>query len=166
MNKQELLNKMSIKERELNNLEYEYNKQIEGEKEAVLKSKSSNMNKTLYLLGFEFESSSERTKEYLEFHRIFKKEFKELLKPYIKEILIDKPNHFDINGFFKLNDNRVYNFFISDLRWFKDLMTIRIAKDFKDYNGGSNHNIVIDKDFSISLLNYLERQKHFDKVGE
>ena len=148
----QLINK---KERELNNLRDKYDKEIQLEKEKVLKSKGDNLKKSLYLLSFDFESSSQRTPQYLEFHRTFKREFKELLKPYVKEIEISKPNHFDISGFFKLNDDRIYYFSLSDLRWSKDSLLIRIAKDFKDYTGGSNNNITLNENFVNNLLNFL-----------
>jgi len=152
----ELKKQIEQKERELNNLKDGYNKEIESEKKKVLKSKLDNLEKSLYLLSFDFESSTQRTPQYLEFHRTFKREFKALLKPYIKEIEIGKPNHFDVTGFFKLNDDRIYYFSISDLRWSKDSLLIRTAKDFKDYTGGSNNNITLNKDFVNNLLKFLE----------
>jgi len=147
------------KERELNNLKDEYDKEMEIERKKILKSKLETMEKSLYLLNQEFESSGQRTPQYLEFHRTFKREFKALLKPYIKEIEIDKPNHFDISGFFKLNDDRIYYFSLSDLRWDKDSLLIRTAKDFKDYTGGSNNDITLNEDFVNNLLNFLGVKK-------
>jgi hypothetical protein len=151
----ELTQQITQKEQELNNLKEQYNTEITAEKEKVLKSKSEGMTKTLYLLSFDFESSTTRTPQYLEFCRVFKKEFKAVLKPYCKEILIHKPNHFDISGFFKLNDDRIFYFSISDLRWSKENMLIRTAENFKDYSGGSNNNINLDKNFKDNLFNFL-----------
>ena len=113
------------------------------------------MKETIKQLKQEFISSGEKTQQYLNFHRLFKKEFKKLLNSYCKEILISKPNHFDISGFFKLNDDKIYYFSISDLRWSKDTMLIRTAKDFKDYTGGSNNFIKLDNGFKENLLNFL-----------
>ncbi len=113
------------------------------------------MDTTLKELNQEFVSSSSQTHQYLEFHKLFKKEFKKFLKPYCKEILISKPNHFNINGFFKLNNDKIYYFSISDLRWSKDKILIRTAKDFKDYTGGGNNFINLDLNFKNNLLNYL-----------
>ena len=143
---QELVTQIEQKRRELNNLEYQYEKLQEEEKTKVLKSKSEGFKKSFYLLGFEFESSSCRTPQYLEFHRTFKSEFKRFLKGLgVTEIEIGKPNHFDISGFFKYRE-QVYYFSISDLRWSKDSMLIRTAKDFKDYSGGSNDFISLDSE--------------------
>ena len=46
------------------------------------------MEKTLKELKQEFTSSSSRTKQYIDFHRLFKREFKAILKEHIKEIKI------------------------------------------------------------------------------
>ena len=113
------------------------------------------MEKTLFLLGFNFYSDSVRTPQYLEFHRTFKREFKALLKGKVKRIEVIKPNHFDVSGFFELNDNRIYYFDISDLRYSKKEMLIRTAKDFKDYTGGANNFIKLDNDFMQNFFNYL-----------
>jgi len=155
MNIEEISELIKQKEQELNNLKEQYDKKIKQEKAKVLKSKSGNMEKSIYLLGFEFESSAGRTEQYLEFHRVFRTEFKKLLKPYTKKILIDEPNHFDISGFFELNDGRVFYFSIEDLRWDKEYMLIRTAKDFKDYTGGSNNFIKLDKNFTDNLFKFL-----------
>ena len=152
INKQDIKNLIITKQQELNNLQEQYNQEVEKEKTAVLKTKG--FDKVLYLLSFEFESSTTHTAQYLEFYKIFKKEFKVVLKPYCKEILINK-NHFYISGFFRLNDNRVYYFSIGDLRLNKDNLLIRTAKDFKDYSGGSNNYISLNENFINNLIKYL-----------
>ena len=127
----ELISQISIKQRELLNLQCSYDEQIEQQKAQVLKAKSKgNMEKSLYLHGFDFESSSCRTPQYLEFHRTFKRELTQVLKPYCSRIEISKPNHFDVTGFFQLHSGEIYYFNLGDLRWSKDLMLIRTAKDF------------------------------------
>ena len=126
--------------------------------------KTDGFDKVIYLLNCEFESSSQRTPEYLRAHRTFKREFSKILKPICKEILISKPNHFDISGFFKLNDDRIYYFSIGDLRNDKTFL-IRIAKDFKDYTGGSNNFLSLDESFINNLLRKLDDWKSFDKVN-
>jgi len=151
----ELIQQIKQKEVELDNLKEQYNQGIERERIAVLNSKSQGMVKSLYLLGFTFESSCGDTEQYLKFHRVFKRDFTALLKPYIKEIKIGKPNHFDISGFIKMNNDNIYWFRIEDLRWSKDSMLIRTAKDFNDYSGGSNSYIKLNKDFEGTLLSYL-----------
>jgi len=161
---QELLNKIQDKERELLNLTSQLEDFKQKEKESILKTKG--FNKVLYLLNQEFESSSQRTPQYLEFHKTFKREFTNILKDYCNKIEISKPNHFDISGFFELKDKRIYYFSLSDLRWSKDSLLIRTAKGFKDYTGGSNHDISLDLNFIENLLSYLERNKHFDSVKD
>ena len=129
---------INAKQRELSRLENVYDLVIEEEKKKVLEAKSKGMEKTKYLLSFEFKSSCGRTAQYLEFHRVFKREFTALLNPFCKRIEISKPNHFDVNGFFETNAGLIYWFSLSDLRWDKTFL-IRTAKDFKDYTGGSNN---------------------------
>ena len=158
-----LTEQINKKQRELNELESRYNLEIEAERQQVLKAKSIGMDKSLYLLGFDFEYGHEL--QYREFHRVFKRELTNLLKPYTIKIDIHKPNCFDITGFFQLKDNRIYYFSLGDLRWDKNLLLIRTAKDFKDYTGGSNNNIIMDKDFAKNLIDYLNRMVKFDEVS-
>jgi len=114
------------------------------------------MEKTLKAIKQEFISSSQKTEQYKSFHRLFSREFKKFLKPYCKDILIHKTNHFGISGFFKLNNNKIYYFSISDLRWSKDNMLIRTAENFKDYSGGGNNFIPLNENFKENLLRYLK----------
>ena len=162
MNEQELTQQISIKERELLNLNSQLEDLKQKEEDKILKT--DGFDKVIYLLNCEFESSSQRTPEYLKAHRTFKREFSKILKPICKEILISKPNHFDITGFFKLNDDRIYYFSIGDLRNDKTFL-IRIAEDFKDYTGGSNNFLSLDESFINNLLNKLDSWKDFDKVN-
>ena len=91
----------------------------------------------------DFENSSSRIPEYLAWYRLFKREFTAFLKERgITEISFGKPNHFDMSGFFR-KENQAYYFSIGDLRGFKDDMLIRTAKDFKDYTGGTNQSILL-----------------------
>ena len=154
--KEQLLQQITTKEQELDSIREKYQEEITKERTNILKSKSKGISKSLYLLGFDFESSSARTPQYLEFHRIFKKEFTAILKPYTEEILIHKPNHFDISGFFKLKDGEIYYFSIGDLRWDKGVMLIRTAENYKDYTGGSNNFIAVNEDFVTNLLKYIK----------
>lgn len=152
----ELMPIILAKEQELNQLKAEYNAVIDVEKEKVLNSKGKPMSKSLYLLGFEFESSSQRTPQYLEFHKVFKRELTNLLQPHIQKIEFSKPNHFDATSFFQMKDGRIFYFSLSDLRWFKDSLMIRTAKDFKDYTGGTNHNIKLNEEFPQKLIQAIE----------
>ena len=158
---QELLQKISEKERELNNLNSELEDLREKAKAEIMKGKG--FDKVIWLLNQEFESSSQRTPQYLEAHRTFKREFSKILNPICKKIEISKPNHFDITGFFQLEDDRIYYFSVGDLRWDK-VFLIRIAKDFKDYTGGSNNFLTLDNNFIDNLLKSLDRWKNYDRV--
>ena len=101
------------------------------------------MKNVLKLTQSHFESSSGRTPEYLSWHRKFKNAFKKFLTARgITDIEIGKPNHFDMSGFFTVKGQAWY-FSISDLRWFKDAMLVRTAKDYKDYSGGMNHYVTL-----------------------
>jgi len=133
-------------EEKLRTLRAQYNEVIREERKQVLgQKKSKPMSKTKYLLGFRFASSSQRTKQYLEFHRIFKLEFGRLLKPFISEIKFSKPNHFDVTGFFKLLNGQIYYFSLGDLRWNGDSLLYRTAQSFEDYGGGSNQYIAMSE---------------------
>lgn len=97
------------------------------------------MKKALTKTGGEFESSSGRTPEYLEWHRLFKREFTKFLKDEgITEISIGKPNHFDMYGFFTDQRGQPWYFSVGDIRWSKDNMMVRTARDYKDFTGGRN----------------------------
>jgi hypothetical protein len=103
----------------------------------------------------EFESSSQQTSEYLAWFKLFKKEFTALLVSYFcvekKDILIGKPNHFDMSGFFKYWNQWIY-FSISDLRWSKDSMLI-------SYIGGTNCYVTLsDRNKFISGLDRFLKQ--------
>ena len=108
------------------------------------------MDKTIYQgLTQKFESSSGRTPQYLAFHRLFKREFTAYLKECgAREIQFSKPNHFDATGFFTINDQPYY-FSLSDLRWSKDTLLIRTAKDYRDYHGGTNQFVRLDSIYSF-----------------
>lgn len=105
------------------------------------------MKKSLVLFNQEFESSSQRTPQYKEFHRTFKREFTKALGQIgCRDIKIHAPNHFDVTGFFTAPDGQMWYFSIGDLRWNKERMLIRTAKHDKDWTGGCNQYIRIDED--------------------
>lgn len=102
------------------------------------------MEKALKETQKDFESSSQRTPEYLQWHRLFKKEFTSFLKERKAEnIDIGNPNHFDMSGFFDM-EKQIYYFSVGDLRWDKAAMLVRTAETHKDYTGGSNCFISLD----------------------
>ena len=79
MEEQELIQQISIKERELLNLNSQLEDLNKKEEDKILKT--DGFDKVIYLLNCEFESSSQRTPEYLKAHRTFKREFSKILKP-------------------------------------------------------------------------------------
>lgn len=91
-------------------------------------------------IGYEFESSSELTKEFSLFARDIKKHIKEVL-PHGSELVNWNRGHFEVCGFIKRGDKFVY-FSISDVRYWQDNwnvnILVRTAKHEKDYTGGSN----------------------------
>ncbi len=96
------------------------------------------MKNAISLTHLEYESSSERTPEYLHWHRTFKREFSKFLTQHgALNIKIAKPNHFDMHGFFTRGSQHWY-FSIGDLRGFKDNMLIRTVRDDRDFTGGPN----------------------------
>ena len=92
----------------------------------------------------EFESSSGLTPEFAEFSKVFKREFKKLLKGFGCEKIEIGRGHFELSGFFELPDGRIYYFSIGDVRWDKESMLVRTAKDFEDYTGRSNCYVKLD----------------------
>jgi hypothetical protein len=60
------------------------------------------------------------------------------------DIQIGKPNHFDMSGFFTLN-GQMWWFRIEDLRWSKQNMLIRTVQSYKDYCGGFNKYVPLDR---------------------
>jgi hypothetical protein len=118
----------------------------------------------------DFESSSQQTPQYLAWFKLFKKEFTALLVGHFcvakEDILIGKPNHFDMSGFFKYWNQWIY-FSIGDLRWSKDSMLIRTAKHEKDYTGGTNCWITLSGgDRFISGLDRFLKQIQKNQKGE
>ena len=89
-----------------------------------------------------FESSSGRTPQYLEWFRLFKREFTKFLTTEgLINIEISKPNHFDMHGFFTDQRGQAWNFSVSDLRWSKENMLVRTATSYKDFTGGRNQSV-------------------------
>ena len=112
-------------------------------KEDIFKKASKHW---LDLVNVEYESSSQRTPQYLKMCQVFKKQFSKLLRDNfeVKKIEINKPNHFDLGGFFELENGEKFNFFIGDLRWNKSFI-IRSVQSFTDFTGGNNREIPMDQ---------------------
>jgi hypothetical protein len=95
------------------------------------------MKQTIAMARQDFFSSSTETQQFKAFYQQFKKDFTALLKPITNRIEIGK-GHFYVSGFFELTNGQIWYFNWGDMRWSKDNMMLRRAKDFKDYTGGSN----------------------------
>ena len=109
------------------------------------------MKKTLALLQKGFESSSQKTPEFIAFCRVFKSEFSKVLKELGCTDAVFSNGHFCVSGFFKNKKGNTYYFSLSDVRWMMAMpgtskfnILYRTAKDYKDYHGGSNRFIDID----------------------
>lgn len=114
------------------------------------------MKKAIKATQADFESSSSHTPEYLSWHRLFKREFSAFLTGKgASNIVVGKPNHFDMSGFFTLG-NTIWYFSISDLRGFKDTMLLRTAKHYKDYSGGRNQYVCLKHDESTFTRQFDE----------
>jgi hypothetical protein len=112
------------------------------------------MIKALEATQAEFESSSGRTPEYLAWHRLFKREFtKFLTERGATAIKIGKPNHFDMSGFFTMG-LQVWYFSVGDLRGFKDNMLVRTAKHDRDFTGGQNQYVPLNRGDYVFEANF------------
>ncbi len=107
------------------------------------------MNKTLYLLHKGFESSSEKTPEFVAFTKTFKAEFRSVLKMMECQNITFSIGHFYISGFFDDANGQLWYFSIGDVRWMSDMtLLVRTAQHRKDYTGGTNR---------YALLNNLQQ---------
>jgi len=88
-----------------------------------------------------FESSCEKTPEFLAFAKDFKKEVKKKAEENGFKLIAVNTGHFYLSGFLQKNDKFVY-FSSSNIRLFpnewRDNLLIRTAKNVKDYTGGQN----------------------------
>jgi len=134
------------------------------------------MKKALAATQKDFESASYRTPEYLAWHRLFKREFTKFLAGKgATNIQIGKPNHFDMSGFFTLC-NQPWYFRIEDIRWSKDSMLIRTARDYKDFTGGRNQSILLQSEESftddfngaclLDILTDMENERRIRLIGK
>lgn len=112
------------------------------------------MEKTLSLLRGGFESSSTKTKEFVSFCKVFKKEFKiELEKIKATNVKISI-GHFYLSGYFTDNKNRIFYYLFSDVRNFSFQnnynILIRNANSCQDFLGGTNKFLKIEKDMFLN----------------
>ena len=93
-------------------------------------------------IGNQFESSTGKTPEFMQFIRDIKKHLKGIAG--LEYELIFSVGHFYFSGFFKNKATGKYAYFYSsDVRyfpdaWYNDLL-VRTAQHDKDFTGGSNH---------------------------
>ncbi len=113
------------------------------------------MKKSLKMLLAGFESSCSLTPEFAQFFRTFKSEFTKELKSIDATNIVFSRGHFYLSGFFTLN-NQAWYFYLSDVRSMdyglknhpescRSKLLYRTAKDYKDYTGGQNRYVVIEK---------------------
>lgn len=121
--------------------------------------------KFINLLDKEFMSTSYETDEFREFVSAFQSDIKKILKPYMKKIEFHK-GHFDVSCMVQLLNNQIWYLSLGDIRWDKGTMLVRTAEHFKDWTGGSNGFVTVDKNFKTNLLNHLrvDRLEGIEKV--
>lgn len=113
------------------------------------------MKKSVQLLEAGFESSSGKTPEFLNFVKVFKREFTKELQSIGATNIKFSVGHFYISGFFTTNEGNIYYFSVPDVRDYSYCaatnpnscmckLLYRTAKDYKDYTGGMNQYVSIE----------------------
>ena len=108
-----------------------------------------------------FESSSVTTPQFKKFVRQFRNDMKNLLETYGAHGVEIDAGHFYISGFFTAENGQIWYISLSDVRWMIGgmRMLIRTAESYKDYTGGSNGFIELDRDFDENLLKVISRTR-------
>jgi len=104
-----------------------------------------------------FTSSSGPTPQFIQFCNLFRRDFKLYLEQRFQATKIDvHRGHFELSGFFTVPEyhgdehpgysecimpEQIWYFSIGDIRWNKQTMLLRTAKDYKDYTGGRNQEV-------------------------
>ncbi len=92
-------------------------------------------------IGYEFESSSGLTQEFVNFVKDFKKAVISQLPEGYKLVSFSR-GHFYVSGFIQNSAGKYVYFSIRDVRFFKNAwctnILIRTAKNDKDFTGGAN----------------------------
>ncbi len=100
------------------------------------------------LLNTEFESSSTKTKQFMDFVKLFKSEFKKEFQKINASGIEFHVGHFYISGFFEVN-GKLFYFSLSDVRGmnYQDSVSLlyRTAQHRKDWTGGSNQYVTIEE---------------------
>ena len=116
------------------------------------------MKDTIRLLKQGFESSTGTTPEFRTFFFTFKREFKQELESIGATNIVFSRGHFYISGFFTI-DKQAYYFNLGDVRGSEYRMPnlmYRTAKDYKDYTGGSNRWVNIEKGMAENMCWYFK----------
>ena len=111
------------------------------------------MRSTYLKLKAGFVSSSQTTEEFKDFFKVFKREFSKELRSIGATNLKFSRGHFDVSGFFTVNE-KIFYFSLSDVRGFEyglrsnpysnmNQLLYRTAKDYKDFTGGGNQYVPI-----------------------
>ena len=100
-----------------------------------------------------FESSAWETEEFKDFYLQAKRELTKLVKP--RRIIFYK-GHFDFSGFIQTEHGRWFYFSIDDVRDSVTNMLIRTAKSDRDFTGGKNCYIPLDKEFGGAFLKFIQ----------
>ena len=106
----------------------------------------------------EFESSSVKTKQFTDFVKTFKSEFKkEMAKVGATDIEFNI-GHFYISGFFNVG-TKLYYFSFGDIRGMnyqrEHSLMYRTAQHRKDWTGGSNQWVTVDENMANQMKNNL-----------
>lgn len=113
--------------------------------------------------NYQFESSTEKTKEFQSFATKFKNVIKSILEETDPNFILDSFNvgHFYVSGFIKNQANNKFVYFsISDVRCSNvrhdvlDRILVRTAQHNKDFSGGTN-NFVELENFKFKLEHLL-----------
>lgn len=113
--------------------------------------------------NYQFESSTEKTKEFTSFATKFKNVIKSILEETNPNCILDSFNvgHFYVSGFIKNQENNKFVYFsISDVRcsnvrhYVLDRILVRTAQHNKDFTGGAN-NFVELENFKFKLERLL-----------
>lgn len=124
------------------------------------------MKRTVALLERGFQSSTGKTPEFLEFVKVFKKEFNDELKSIgVKDVKYNV-GHFYISGFFTNTDGQIVYFSLPDVRGFvhgfvnnsnscMNQLLYRKAKSYSDYTGGQNRYAKICFDMITEIVRYI-----------
>jgi hypothetical protein len=110
------------------------------------------MNEIVSLLKNWTESGSTKGPEFKSFCRKFKSAFTQELNKINAKNIIFSFGHYYISGFFTVN-SQCYYFSISDVRAMTMEMKLlfRTAKDYKDYTGGMNRYVKLEKDMCLHM---------------